>query len=405
MKFHSWFITGLMSLFLFSCSEKELALFEIDIPNDSNNLEHPVSFELENHLNLDETKMALFEIKKDKKIEIPFQVDSENPNVITWMVKPENTPSEKRIYKLYKGKSTFDNPIKAIKKDGAITIQKEDQQFLKYQFETLYPPTGIDTAYKRSGFIHPLWSPRGQELTRIQPEDHYHHYGIWNPWTHVEFEKDTIDFWNLAKRQGTVRFVNFESVYEGNVFAEFEALHEHIVFKNDGTEKVALNEKHKVRIYPCSGNNYFIVDFTFEMTCASESDFKILEYRYGGFGFRSTGYWDNQNSEVISSSGKTRKDVDGSKERWCIVQGDLEEDYGGIVMMSHPTNYNHPEPMRVWPEDQYGRGDMFVNYSPTKDRDWLLEPGKKYILKYRMHVFNGKFDISKAEIAWKQFAN
>src|SRR5690606_42107088 len=46
------------------------------------------------------------------------------------------------------------------------------------------------SAYGRSGFIHPLWSPKGQVLTRVQPEDHYHHYGIWNPWTQLNYEGD-----------------------------------------------------------------------------------------------------------------------------------------------------------------------------------------------------------------------
>jgi hypothetical protein len=33
-----------------------------------------------------------------------------------------------------------------------------------------------------------------------------------------------------------------------------------------------------------------------------------------------------------------------------------------------------------------------------------LEPGKTYTLKYRLVVFNGKFDAVKAEKQWKAFA-
>jgi len=56
---------------------------------------------------------------------------------------------------------------------------------LQYNFGITMPPAGINEAYKRSGYIHPLYTPHGQVLTRIQPPDHYHHYGIWNPWTHI----------------------------------------------------------------------------------------------------------------------------------------------------------------------------------------------------------------------------
>ena len=79
--------------------------------------------------------------------------------------------------------------------------------------ETL-PPEGIDPLYKRSAYIHPLWSPGGEVLTRIQPPDHYHHYGIWNPWTHTHFDTMKVDFWNLAEGQGTVRFAEYLEMQE-----------------------------------------------------------------------------------------------------------------------------------------------------------------------------------------------
>jgi hypothetical protein len=74
-------------------------------------------------------------------------------------------------------------------------------------------------------------------------------------------------------------------------------------------------------------------------------------------------------------------------------------------MMSSPSNYNHPEPLRIWPENQYDRGDMFANFDPTKDRDWLLEPGKNYTLKYRLVVFNDPFTREKSEEAWQAFVH
>ena len=61
--------------------------------------------------------------------------------------------------------------------------------------------------------------------------------------------------------------------------------------------------------------------------------------------------------------------------------------------------------MRIWTLNTNGRGDMFFNFAPTKDRNWLLEPGKTYVLKYRLVVFNGKFDQSRAESAWQGFAH
>jgi hypothetical protein len=322
------------------------------------------------------------------------------------MVKQEAGQSKTRSYKLIKTKPENFGSINALDEDGALTINADNKNLLRYYHKTVYPPAGIDTNYKRSAFIHPLWTPHGQELTRIQPPDHYHHYGIWNPWTHTLFENDTIDFWNIKGRKGTVRFAKFNSIINGPVYSEFEALHEHVVFKKGGSEKIALNEWQTVRVYrPEANSNYYIVDIMSKMECASQSPLLIVAYRYGGFGWRATEQWDKNNCEVLTSEGKDRKNTDGTKAKWIIVQGKLNDDYGGAVMMSHPANYNHPEPLRIWDENANGgRGDMFANFAPTKDKDWLLDPGKTYVLKYRLVVFNGKFEAAKAESAWQYFA-
>ena len=294
-----------------------------------------------------------------------------------------------------------------MKVDSSLTIFSGDQPLLTYQYRTVYPPKGIDTNYKRSGFIHPIYAPHGQVLTNIQPKDHYHHYGIWNPWTHTFFEGDTVDFWNIKGHQGTVRFVKFTSQKSNSKYSEYTALHEHVVFKKEGSEKVALNEWQTVRVYdPGNNKDQYIVDITSKMSCASQSPLLIVAYRYGGLGWRATEFWDKDNSEMLTSDGKTRDNTDNTKGKWIIVYGSLPgNDEGGIVMFSHPSNYNHPEPLRIWDKKANGgRGDVFANFAPTKDKDWLLEPGKTYTLKYRLVVFNGKFDAAKAESAWQRFA-
>nr|MBA3673956.1 hypothetical protein [Chitinophagaceae bacterium] len=57
-----------------------------------------------------------------------------------------------------------------------------------------------------------------------------------------------------------------------------------------------------------------------------------------------------------------------------------------------------------WPENMNKRGDVFLNFSPTKNMNWLISPGKVYVLKYRFLVFNDSFSKEKAEEAWQNFA-
>ncbi|HEU5145388.1 MAG TPA: DUF6807 family protein, partial [Chryseosolibacter sp.] len=155
---------------------------------------------------------------------------------------------------------------------------------------------------------------------------------------------------------------------------------------------------------PKENSNYYIADITVQLNCPG-SAVRLLEYRYGGLGWRATENWTKENSQVLTSEGKTRKDADGSTARWCIVEGILGGTNAGAVMMSYPANYNHPEPLRIWPENaNRNRGDMFANFSPTKNMDWQLEPGKNYVLKYRFIVFDGALTKEQAEAGWQYFA-
>jgi hypothetical protein len=382
-----------------------IAIFEVKLPDHMQAVDVTVSVNLDEVTFLPDSTLTLVQPQENGLIPVPFQIQQGPQRTLHWLLQPGTYKQKKCIFHLIKSKAAMPVQIEATAQNGALTIHSGDRHFLRYHYATVYPPAGVDSAYKRSGFIHPLWSPHGQELTRIQPPDHYHHYGIWNPWTHVLFEGDTLDFWNLAKREGTVRFTNFISVIDGAVFSEFEALHEHVVFKKNGIERIAFNELQSVRVYqPQIDQDVFMVDITIQLCCAWNNPVKLLEYRYGGLGWRTTEQWHKNNSSVLTSEGKTRKEADGSLARWCIVQGAVDGDHAGVVMMSYPGNYNHPEPLRIWPENIYERGDLFANFSPTKNKDWLLMPGKKHVLKYRLLVFNGEMGKERAERAWQAFA-
>lgn len=405
-------VTLLLCVFLFATvnvlSAQKVSTFEIVLDRPTGGLQVPASLDLDAHTFLADSLLTLVETTGGNRRELPYQIETTGHRILHWLIDGSAADS-RHTFELIRQKPALQSAaITASRNDGQLIIGAGGKNLLSYFYKTVYPPEKIDTNYKRSGFIHPLWTPHGQELTRIQAPDHYHHYGIWNPWTHVLFEKDTVDFWNIRGRQGTVRFAKFVSVTDGPVYSEYEALHEHVVFnRSTGGEKVALNELQSVRVYkPAANSDYYLVDITSKMNCATDSPFLILAYRYAGLGWRTTGFWNNANCEVLTSEGTTRKNTDGAKARWAIVQGELPgNDYGGAAFLSYPANYDHPEPMRIWVENTNGRGDMFFNFAPTKDKNWLLEPGKTYTLKYRLVVFNGRLSAEKAAGAWTYFAH
>jgi len=386
---------------LVGCSENgPLAELGVTLPAALAMAEIPVEASLEGVTDLPATELSLVEVSGESRTPVAFQIEDAVPRMIHWIVDP--TTSERRTYELVEGvPDTGEATMHAVEETDVLVLRSGDRDLLGYHFGVMPAPEGQNPLYQRSGFIHPLRSPRGQVLTRIQPEDHYHHYGIWNPWTQVEFEGRVVDFWNLASGQGTVRFAGFVARDEGPVFTGYTVKHEHVVMAGL-VEKVALNELQTVRLYQSATPDVYIADVIIEMECATDSPFLILEYSYAGLGWRATGEWNNDNSQVLTSDGKTRADADGTTARWYMIQGDVEGDHAGVVMMSHPDNLNHPEPLRIWPPNM-PEGAVFAMFAPTKTTDWLLEPGQTYVLEYRMVVFNGEFDAARADREWLAF--
>ena len=370
----------------------------------------PVSAELVLPVLPPNLALSLAEVCEADRIPVPVQVTAGAPARIHWLVSPRPGEPVDRVYEL----SRVPAPASAVPPEmnvadsgGVLALRRGEQELLGYHHAVQAPPEGAAGTFARSGFIHPWRAPHGQVLTRIQPPDHLHHFGLWAPWTHVRFEGRDVDFWNIGDGTGTVRFARFAGVAEGAVFAEYRAEQEHVALLPEGGEKVALREVQEVRVYRSVAADSYLLDLTIRLRCAGDSPVRLLEYRYGGLGWRTTAEWNRTNSEVLTSEGRSRREADGSTARWFLVQGEVDagNDFAGAVGLNHPENFNSPAPLRVWPEDQNGRGDLFVNFSPTKDRDWPLEPGREYVLRYRFVVFNGRRTAAAAEAAWRNFAS
>lgn len=382
-------------------SSQSIARFTI---SEKNPIPTPRFVNLDQITNLSSSQLELYNVKGNTRTKVAIQTEDSYHRFLWWLAVPEHSS----VYELVQtnGKKATET-VHITTAEKSITISSGKNNFLQYNFGTHYPPDGVDSAFKRSGFIHPLWSPSGKVLTRINPSDHYHHMGLWNPWTHVLFQGKDVDFWNLKDKKGTVRFSNFAGIETGEVFAGFKALQEHVAFNipEAGMETTALHETWDVRVFRLT-DKIWLCDFVSVLNCATDSVVTLKEYRYGGFGFRATEEWTNKNSRVLTSEGKTRKDADATAARWCLVEGNDQGATSGILFLSAPSNFNHPEPMRVWPEDANNkRGDVFFSFSPTRNKDWVLTPGKNHVLKYRMLVYEGEMDATMAESAWQQFAH
>ncbi len=371
----------------------------------------PVSFGLEAVSIADTLSFQLFEKVNGKLIEKTYQIEPGYIPQLWWVLDGTTGLGKTREYFLYKNmRQNIENKITTVVTPEAIVLKNGNSEILHYQTAVLYPPAKVDTSYKRSGFIHPLMTPSGNILTRVSPPDHYHHVGIWNPWTRVKIGNHVTDFWNLYEKQGTVRFAGINSTVNGPVYGGFSVRQEHIDFQGKKHEELAINEVWDVRAWnvePLTGLKAYLVDLTTFLSVAGDSTIVFEAYRYGGgIGIRANEEWTKDNSTVLTSEGKTRLDADGTRARWTDLNGAFKNNgNSGIVFFSHPSNREHPEPMSVWQiTENRGRGDVYFEFCPIRHKEWILNPGNVYRLKYRMLVYDGKIDKSIADRIWNDFA-
>ncbi len=375
---------------------------------------NPVSASLDGmDLRLHKGVLQLVEVTGGNQVITTAQLKPGNPDRLTWILDGKTEPGTERTYELRLVDSLDHQPpayapVKVEDDGKSLLIRIGEKPVLNYRYAVKEVPEGVDEIYARGGYIHPVWSPGGKVLSRIQPPDHYHHYGIWNPWTRTEFEGREVDFWNLGKGQGTVRAKQVFERIEGDVYGGFRALHNHIDFTGPSEEKIALHEQWQVDVWNIDPEkNIWLVDFTSVLNPATEEPFTIKAYRYQGFSLRATKNWHDENTTLLTSEGYDKSNANATRARWIDVNGEshVAEGTSGILFMTNPANFNFPEQLRIWPVGQRdGKENVYINFNPAQDRDWRLEPAKSHALKYRMIIYDGEIGSEEANLYWNNFA-
>jgi type 1 glutamine amidotransferase len=367
----------------------------------------PVAASLDGVPRAGTTALVLVEVTGGVERPVRSQVDGP---LLRWVLDGETAPGAVRAFELRASPGSAPDGRVGLSDDGAaLTLGIGERPVLSYRYAMQPAPEGAEPVFARSGFIHPLWSPGGAVLTRIQPPDHLHHYGIWNPWTSTEFEGRAVDFWNIGSGQGTVRATNILERRSGPVAGGFRAALEHVAFGGPAGEKVALDETWDVTAWDARGGaGPWIVDFVSTLSPASDVPLTVKGYRYQGFSIRATGRWSDANSALLTSEGLDKSTGNATRARWIDLGGETDVAAGrsGLVMMTHPANFNHPEHLRIWPTGMNeGQENVFVNFNPAQDRDWVLGPGGTYVLRYRLVVYDGAMPPDVAERHWADFAD
>jgi hypothetical protein len=301
----------------------------------------------------------------------------------------------------HQGATAAEATVTAKREGKQIVFRTGDREVLRYQAEPgEFPRTDIKEAFRRGGYLHPIYTPSGKLVTDDFPSNHVHHHGIWMPWTMTEFEGRKPDFWNMGDGNGRVEFIAAEKLWEKEGRAGFTAQHRFVDLTVQ-PPKTALNETWEISVSSTTdGTPRHIIDFTSTQTCATDAPLKLPKYHYGGLGFRGNWAWNGPSAlSVLTSEGETdRKKVNESRAKWGWVGGSVDGQVAGIAILGHPDNYRFPQPVRLHP------GEPFFCFAPQQLGDMEIKPGTPYVSRFRMIVADGPPSREDVEGWWKAWS-
>jgi hypothetical protein len=327
----------------------------------------------------------------------PLQIDGE----IASFVLSELQAGKTRTYRILSPKKPPIAGVKAATDEGLLRVTSGTSKIFDFRLRRELSEPGIKDAFKRAGYMHPVYSPAGRVVTDDYPSDHYHQHGIMFAWTKTDFEGRHPDFWNMGTGSGAVEFDGLGSSWSGPVHAGFTARLRYVDLSAPKPTDV-LNEVWLVRAYGLrSGQRpYTLFDIVSTQKTAGSSPLLLPDYRYGGIAVRGHRSWRKKDNVMfLTSEGKDRIAGDNTRARWCAIFGNVDDAVAGIAAFGHPDNFRAPQPVRIHPDDPY------FNFSPSKLGDWRIDPAIPYISRYRFAAFDSAPDPVELDRLWNDYAN
>jgi len=285
--------------------------------------------------------------------------------------------------------------------DGTLSVRSGPVALVTYQARPMTGPVG-GARFRGSAFLHPLRTPSGFVVTDLQPGDHLHHFGAWWPWKYLAVGGRRVLFWELQRGEGIIVGEGVTASGADETGARFTARNVYLDRTVEGAPLKLLDETVGIRVSPVTNTpaRGYTIDLRITHRCAVNEPIQIVKYRYSGFGFRGTAAWSSTNSTLLTSEGRNREDSNGSRGRWVRLQGKAgAETSAGVLLMSDAANHEHPEFLRTWNSKMHA-GAFFVNFNPVQREAWTFEPGRDYIRRYRLFVYDGEISAEQAEAQW-----
>ncbi|MEM1096912.1 MAG: PmoA family protein [Bacteroidota bacterium] len=331
-----------------------------------------------------------------------FQVAERDGSGLGWLLVDTLRAGERVTYSLSPASEEIammgDPDVVLDEADGSYALTVQRRPLLTYHEAPRPLPEGLDPAYQRGGYIYPLVSPSGIRITEDHPESHPHQHSLWFAWTRTAFQDGTPDFWNLLSRTATVVPQGVDSTWSGLAQGGFKARHTHVVLDGEAQEPV-LDEQWRVQAYNTLRQGHHTVDLGVTQRNIAADTLLLREHHYGGLGLRGRSEWSAADDFIVlTSEGHDRSTGHATRARWAYIGGMVDTTQVGVVVMSHPTNPRHPEPMRIHPEVP------FFNFAPIQTGPLAIAPNDTFAARYRLVTLDGPPDVEQVNRLWQDFA-
>lgn len=245
-------------------------------------------------------------------------------------------------------------------------------------------------------FLYPVVGAAGRTYTRMghphDPMGHSHHNSIWIAHQNV----DGTNFWEdrIGSRIVCQRMEQYE---DGPAQAWLLCVNAW----QDAKGKTLMLERRRIAVeILADGDWHMFIDMQLE--APAEKPVTLGKTPFGLIGVRmakTIGVRDG-GGRILNSQGQmNEKEIFRKPARWVDYSGPVtREATGGITLMDHPTNPNHPAAFHV-------RDDGWMGACLTLLEPRAIEPGKPLRLRYGFWVHDGVPTRDTIEPHWRRFAD
>ncbi len=328
---------------------------------------------------------------------VPLQI---GPDREAWAVVPA-IPAERQVrYRIEPALKPGPDRVVATRDISQVRVEVDRRRVLDYVGEALPLREGVEEAYRRGGYLHPVFTPAGRRVTEDYPPNHKHHHGIWTAWASSRIDGRTPDFWNMGTGTARVEFERLGRTWSGPLTAGLESRHRYMDLLAPTPATILLEDWRVVAYaWPAAPRAAHVFDVTVTQELVGGTPLDLPLYRYGGIGMRGRQEWDGPDrTSFLTSTGRGRIAGHGTRATWVHMSGLVDGERAGIAMLSHPDNVRSPQPMRIHPREP------FFAFAPLQAGPLQIRPREPFVMRYRIVTTDGAPDPALLDAIWQAYA-